>query len=233
MSNEMIRKMLSSAAGEACHNELATHIEYENFLLSSSSRTGYGNTKPTQLYVLEFDIEEDNYYLINEDSAELINAFVSWLDGNNCLMVYAGQDYDTSERVVYSTILIFPKRCFMNKIVSVVGLKRYIAGTGSSDANSDKNVLSSKTDHEITSKTSIDSIRAAISNQDVLVRKTTIVSGFSSTGHQVGDLSKPVCIHVHDYFHTLLTIEEFKELAELYLPNDKLLTLIHHNHLNC
>lgn len=233
MSNEMIRKMLSSAAGDGCHNELATHIEYENLHVCTSSRTGYGNTKPAQLYVLEFDIEEENYYLINEDSAELINAFVNWLDGNNCLMVYAGQDYDASERVIYSAILIFPKRCFMNKTVSVVGLKQYISGTASSDTGSGKNALSSKTDHEITSKMIIDGIRAAISNQDLLVKNTTIISGFSSMGHQLGGLSKPVCIRVHDYFQPLLTIGEFKELAELYLPNDKLLTLIHHNHLNC
>lgn len=226
MSNEMIRKMLLDAAGEACHNELVTYIEYENFLLDPNSRTAYGSDKPARLYVLELDIGEESHYLINEDSSELIKAFVNWLDGNNCLMVYNSQVYDTSGRVIYSAILLFPKRCFMNKVVSVVGLKRYIADTTSTKVNTDKHSMSSKTDHVSNSKAISQSIRAAITNQDTLVKNTTIVSGFSNIERQMGSVSKPVYIHVHDYFQPLLTIEEFKTLAGLYSPNDKLLKLI-------
>lgn len=223
MSNETIRTMLFDAANDPASIKVIEHIEYDNFVLNKDTYTGYDSNKPQELYVLEFVIEEDNHYLVNENYSELIYSFLDWVKGDDCLLVYNDEDDSRGDSILYRVSTVLPKGFSSEKILRIVCLKRYVKK--GSVAEDD---VAHKENNTLINKPIILSIREDIDNQNTLLEKTSVTTPpFVTTSDRI-----PQCTYVWirlDDFQPLLTIGEFKELAELYSPNDKLLKLIQDN----
>lgn len=221
MSNETIRKMLFAAEDDPASIKVIEHIEYDNFTLNETTYTGYDSIKPKELCVLEFDIEEDNYYLVNENSSELIYSFLDWVKGDDCLLVYNDQDNSHDDRILYRVSTVLPKGFSSNKLVRIVSLKRYVKkGSVAGDDTAHKEATA------MASKSIIAGIHEAIDNQDMLLENTSVVNSLVDPISDASAQCVSICVYVNDNFQPVLTIEEYKALAALYSPNNKLLTSI-------
>jgi hypothetical protein len=221
MSNETIRTMLFDAANDPASIKVIEHIEYDNFVLNKDTYTGYDSNKPQELYVLEFVIEEDNHYLVNENYSELIYSFLDWVKGDDCLLVYNDEDDSRGDSILYRASTVLPKGFSSNKLVRSVSLKRYIKkGSVVEDDAAHKEATA------MASKSIIAGIHEAIDNQDMLLENTSVVNPLVDPISDASAQCVRICVYVHDNFQPVLTIEEYKALAALYSPNNKLLTSI-------
>lgn len=221
MSNETIRTMLFDAANDPASIKVIEHIEYDNFVLNKDTYTGYDSNKPQGLYVLEFVIEEDNYYLVNENYSELIYSFLDWVKGDDCLLVYNDEDDSRGDSILYRASTVLPKGFSSNKLVRSVSLKRYIKkGSVVEDDAAHKEATA------MASESIIAGIHEAIDNQDMLLENTSVVNPLVDPISDASAQRVRICVYVHDNFQPVLTIEEYKALAALYSPNNKLLTSI-------